>query len=200
MTQQSGQIPPTLQQDPRAAIWRPGDVWVAVGKPLTGFGAQKVRLNDEFLFFERGTLRTDAQQVPLAQIFDIDAMQSMIQKSRGVGNIRVHVGRGQRMEYVLLEDPPDHREGVDKINELARRARQAEQQRHNTQHINHGGSAPQHYGQPPQYQQAPQQPPAQASADEIFAQIERLGELQSKGFITEGDFDAKKAELLGRLS
>lgn len=183
-------------QDPRSAIWRPGDVWVAVGKPLTGMGAHKVRLNEEFLFFEKGTLRTDSQQVPLAQIWDVDAMQSMVQKSRGVGSIRVHVGRGNRMEFVLLEDLPDFREGVDKINDLSRRARQAEQQRRNTQHITYQGQpAQQPYPAAAAVAPAPQKP----SSEEIFGQLERLGDLRDKGYITDDDFNAKKAELLSRL-
>ena len=182
--------------DPRAAVYRPGDLWVGVGKPLTGFGAVKVRLTPEYLIWETGTLRSDVQQVPLAQIFDVDAMQSMVQKSRGVGNVRVSVNRGSRMEYLVLQDLPDHRAGVDAINEHSRRARHNEQRMRNTQHVN--------YGQPLQTPQQQPQPPAAPvaplpSANEIFGQLERLGALRDKGFITAEDFDAKKAELLGRL-
>lgn len=147
--------------------------------------------------WEKGTLRSDAQQVPLAQIWDVDAMQSMIQKSRGVGNIRVHVNRGGRMEFVLLEDLPDHREGVEKINDLSRKARHAEQQRHNTQRIEYSPLGGQPQQGPPIPQTAPEQ--AKPTADEIFSQIERLGDLHSKGYITDNDFNLKKAELLGRL-
>ncbi|MDZ7857391.1 SHOCT domain-containing protein [Sphaerotilus sp.] len=41
-------------------------------------------------------------------------------------------------------------------------------------------------------------PPA-GDAGAIFAAIERLGELQAKGLLTEQEFSAKKAELLARL-
>ncbi|MEX8492902.1 SHOCT domain-containing protein [Sphaerotilus sp.] len=41
--------------------------------------------------------------------------------------------------------------------------------------------------------------PPTGDADAIFATIERLGELQSKGLLTAEEFAAKKAELLGRL-
>ena len=44
---------------------------------------------------------------------------------------------------------------------------------------------------------APSTPAGDASA--IFAAIERLGDLQSKGLLTAEEFAAKKAELLGRL-
>lgn len=217
-------VQPQPQIDPRAEIYRPGDIWVSVGKPMLGMGAMKVRMNPEFLFFERGTLRTDAQQVPVIYIHDVDAMQSMTQKMRMVGSIRVTVTRpGRAPEYVLLEDLPDYRDGVEHINRVSRASRIAEQQRAarlaNTQHINYMG---QHVHQqvppPPQFQQQPQshlraqpqiqaqpQPQPQLSARPqadstvIFGQIERLGELRDKGFITAQDFDLKKAELLQSL-
>lgn len=44
---------------------------------------------------------------------------------------------------------------------------------------------------------APSSPAGDAGA--IFAAIERLGELQAKGLLTDQEFAAKKAELLGRL-
>jgi hypothetical protein len=45
---------------------------------------------------------------------------------------------------------------------------------------------------------APASAPA-ASAGDVFAAIERLGELRAKGLLTEQEFATKKAELLGRL-
>lgn len=186
--------------DPRAAVYRPGDLWVGVGKPITGLGAVKVRLTPEYLIWETGTLRSDVQQVPLAYIIDVDAMQSMVQKSRGVGNIRVQVQRRDRVEVVLLQDLPEHRTGVEAINEHSRRARHAEHRLQNTHH--YAGQVPPGFPAPPQPQQQRQPvppPPARPSADEIFSQIERLGELRDKGFITSEDFDAKKTELLARL-
>ena len=40
---------------------------------------------------------------------------------------------------------------------------------------------------------------APARSDDIFAAIERLGDLKAKGILTEQEFNAKKAELLDRL-
>jgi len=40
---------------------------------------------------------------------------------------------------------------------------------------------------------------AQARSDDVLAAIERLGDLKEKGILTEQEFAAKKAELLGRL-
>jgi hypothetical protein len=49
---------------------------------------------------------------------------------------------------------------------------------------------------------APQQPtaPAGMKADEVMAMLEKLGELKVKGILTQEEFDAKKAELLKKLS
>lgn len=47
---------------------------------------------------------------------------------------------------------------------------------------------------------ASQPAPAQAApSDDIFSALERLGDLKSKGILTEDEFAAKKAELLARL-
>jgi hypothetical protein len=46
---------------------------------------------------------------------------------------------------------------------------------------------------------APPTSAPKAASDEIFTAIERLGDLKAKGFLSEEEFAAKKAELLGRL-
>ncbi|KQP08148.1 hypothetical protein ASF28_13815 [Methylobacterium sp. Leaf99] len=45
----------------------------------------------------------------------------------------------------------------------------------------------------------PAAPRPPSSADDVLATLERLAELQRKGVLTEGEFAAKKAELLARL-
>lgn len=42
-------------------------------------------------------------------------------------------------------------------------------------------------------------PPAAPPQADLLGQIERLAELHSRGILTEGEFEAKKAELMGRL-
>ena len=50
-----------------------------------------------------------------------------------------------------------------------------------------------------QYQQqmAAAPPPAAPAEDDAIAQIEKLGELKEKGLLTEEEFSAQKAKLLG---
>ena len=44
---------------------------------------------------------------------------------------------------------------------------------------------------------APASMPAPAANDDMFAQLEKLGELKDKGILTQAEFDAKKKQILG---
>jgi Bacterial PH domain/Short C-terminal domain len=48
-------------------------------------------------------------------------------------------------------------------------------------------------------QAAPVVPVAAPAADDPFMQIARLGELRDKGLLSDAEFDAKKAEIIGRI-
>jgi hypothetical protein len=56
---------------------------------------------------------------------------------------------------------------------------------------------------PPQYQQAPPppyapaQPPAAAAESDMLTQLKQLGELRDSGILTEEEFAAQKAKILG---
>jgi hypothetical protein len=52
------------------------------------------------------------------------------------------------------------------------------------------------YTQQPQ-QAAPAPAPAAAAQDDVISQLERLGALKSQGVLTEEEFEAQKAKLLG---
>lgn len=56
------------------------------------------------------------------------------------------------------------------------------------------------YAQPqyqPQYAPPPPPPAPAAPPDDVYEQIRKLGELKSAGILTEEEFAAKKAQLLG---
>lgn len=58
------------------------------------------------------------------------------------------------------------------------------------------------YSEPPPPQQQPMQntnPPTSQEEEDIFAKIEKLSDLKSKGAITEQEFNSKKSDLLNRL-
>lgn len=165
-------------------------------KPINPLNALTVTVTPSLLIFERGKLSSSRQQIPMAYVQDVDASQSMTQKARNVGTVVVHVARPTGPERVQLDDLPDFRTLHACINDVSRAARQAEQRARQTHHYSQPVVQPQ---QPaPQPPPVPQQQPASA-ADEVFAQLERLGKLRDAGVVSEEEFQAKKTEMLGRL-
>ncbi|MCW2814777.1 MAG: hypothetical protein JWN84_2232 [Nocardioides sp.] len=81
-----------------------GTIWSAVGKGVGGMTTGRYRMDAEYLHFEKGTLRTAAQQVHMGDVYNVDVKQSMTQKARGVYTVTVHRHGGPP---VLLEDVPD---------------------------------------------------------------------------------------------
>ncbi|PWR09919.1 hypothetical protein DKT68_10565 [Micromonospora acroterricola] len=190
--QTTGPLPPTTPSSapPRQVppVGEPGVLWSAVGQPLTGIGAGRYKLTATMLYFERGVLSTNAQQVPIAHVVDVDLRQSLTQKARGVGSVVVKVQRTNGLELVVLEDLPDPRAAVAVINQTAQAARLVEQQRMNTHHYAGLPSMP------------PAMPPAPVpTAVDPIAQLRQLGELRDAGILTEVEFTTKKAEILSRL-
>jgi hypothetical protein len=189
--QWTDQVRPIQSVSARQAPTRdPDAIWQSVGKPLSGIGAGKYKLTSQYLFFEKGTLRTDSQQVPISQLLDVDVKQSMAQKARGVGTIFVHIQRAQGVEVVALEDVPDFRDGQRLINETSHAARLAIQRRENT--MRYEGTHP----TAPAAQSAPQAPPP---AGDPMAMLQKLGQLRDAGILTDEEFQSKKAEILSRL-
>lgn len=164
-----------------------GVLWEGRGQPVTGIGAGRYKLTRTTLFFEKGALRTNAQQVPLVRVTDVDMRQAMTQKAREVGDVLVHVRRDGRVETVRLEDLPQPRHVVAMINHAVHEARIEEQRRANT--MTYSQQAP-----PP----APAAP-APAAAPDPIEQLRKLGELRDAGVLTDEEFEAKKAAILARM-
>jgi hypothetical protein len=190
--------PSSLEKAEDRGEWDPDEVWAATGKPLTGIGAGRYKLTKFYLFFEKGMLRTNAQQVPVAALLDIDVRQSMSQKARGVGDIVVHIQRSTGVEIVTLEDIPNFREGQRALNEVSAAARAHIRASQNTTTVNYQGAPPfaASQGQPASTAQPerPVVPPV-----DYVAQLEKLGQLRDAGVLTEGEFQAKKEEILRRI-
>lgn len=173
-------------------------LWEGSSQMLTGFGGGRYRLTRQHLFFESGIVRTDAQQIPVEQISDIDVSQTVIQKSRGVSNIAVHVVRGNgSLETVVLENIKDAKAVQLLLNEAVR-ARRLEAHRLTNPHL-YFGMQPQ-VGVPP-VQPAPHAAPlvGAVAPDDVYSQLEKLGKLRDAEVLTPEEFESKKAELLGRL-
>jgi hypothetical protein len=168
-------------------------LWSAIGKPVTGIGAGRYWLTPHHLFFEKGALHTDSQQVPVSGVVDVDVRQSLTQKARGVFTVLVHIQRAGGIEVVPMDDIPDGRAAQRIINETAHQARLAIQRNQNTMRYE---------GQPPQFAAAPSAvtgDPAASAAPDPMDQLRKLGELRDAGVLTEEEFAAKKADILSRL-
>ena len=175
----------------------PDVIWSAKGQPMTGIGGGRFRLTATTLFFESGTLTTNAQQVPTNLLFDIDLRQTLTQKARGVGDVVVHIQRPHGVEVATLSDLPNPREAVTVINRVAHEARLAAHTLANTHHYTSGA-------QPMASPAAPASAPAAApsptpAAIDPMEQLTKLGQLRDAGVLTDEEFATKKAEILSRL-
>ena len=85
-------------------------------------------------------------------------------------------------------------------NRVSRRqaGRWQDQQLQQQEHEYYEQQQQQQYAPPPQYAPAPPAPaaPAAGGADDLMAQLEKLGELRDKGILTDEEFAAQKAKLL----
>lgn len=174
-------------------------LWEGWGKPISGIGGGKYRLTAHYLYFERGTLRTDSQQVPVSALHDVDVRQNFAQKARGVGTIILHINRGNTMEFVQLVDVPNFRDGQHAINSAAHEARMAIQERQNTSTIRYQGTPPTGGVVP-----APSSPPPALAAPvadgpDFIEQLEQLAKLRDNGILTDAEFADKKADILRRM-
>jgi hypothetical protein len=70
-----------------------------------GMVRAKYRLTTRMLYFQRGTLSTRTEQVPLWAIRDVTIRQTMTQRKRGVGTIRVWVEHADFAGRVVVVAP-----------------------------------------------------------------------------------------------
>ena len=165
-------------------------VWSAVGRPVTGIGAGRYRMDAHYLYFEKGTLRTDSQQVPIANVLDVDVKQTLTQKARDVYTVFVHIQRPNRVEIVAMEDIPDGRAAQQQINTAAHSARSVMLRNQNTMRYE---------GQPPTVPTNVVSATGSASDDDPLEQLQQLAKLRDAGVLTEQEFASKKAEILARI-
>lgn len=161
--------------------------WSATGRPITGIGGGRFWMDDKHLFFERGVVRTDSQQVPLAQIIDVDVKQTIAQKVRDVFTLRVRIQRVGGVELVLIEDIPDGRGAQRAINSAAHEARLAATRTANTHRFEGTTSA------------ASSPAAAPDVSKDVASQLRTLMDLHAAGLLSDEEFQSKRAEVLARL-
>lgn len=180
------------------------------------------RLTTHYLYFEKGGIAgTTQEQVPLINVQDVDVRQTLVQKTRKVGNVMVHIIRQNGVhETAVLDSVPDPVMVRDLINQtvhhvraMAHQRQVEEQQRLNTHRFE--GAPPPGAPMAPGVPGMPPQPPALAPAqpappadtgthaaatpEQVMDLLERLGKLRDAGVVTPEEFEAKKKDLLDRL-
>ena len=132
-----------------------------------------------------GILKKTAEGSALEKINDITISQSLLGRWLGYGTLTVLTAADEsNLHYTTMRQPMEFRRSVLDQKQLFEQADAraiAEAVRQST---------------PPTPATSA---PAQSSADEIADAIERLAALRDSGAITVEEFEAKKAELLGRL-
>jgi len=166
-------------------------LWEGTSQTLTGAAtggraAARYRVAQWHLYFESGLITTNSQQVPLAQVRDVDVKQSMTQKARGLGDVIVHVTT--QPAPVVMESVKDPKQVRDIVNRATAEARAYHQRQQTTQY---------HQGGMPVYQQPPGAQPAAATGGGLVEQLKELAALRDAGVLTEDEFAAQKARILG---
>ena len=149
---------------------------------------KRYRITAEYIYESSGFLGSKEEQIPLWAVRDLDVIQSMIQKARNVGSIRVRV---EPNEYtgktaILIENIQSAKDVRDLINDHARVARDTRLRQQ--QNVSYTGAIP--------VAGMPVAAPA-AAVDDPIEKLTKLGALLQSGLLTQEEFDAQKAKLLG---
>jgi Bacterial PH domain/Short C-terminal domain len=154
-------------------------------RATSGRFAEHYCLTSEHLNVQTGILTSQAHQVRLADIADVDLKQSFTQKATGgTGDIiltieRPHGGH-ETLRLLWVEDPREVRDMIGTAI-LDARQRHLETTRYT-------------FEQPPAA--AAVSPPRES---DVIAKLEGLGRLHDAGVVSDDEFQAKKAELLSQM-
>lgn len=202
------------QQAKRTAQWAddPATLWhgesKTVGSGVTGAKA-RYRITQDRLWIESGLLGTTSEQVPLWSIRDVDVRQSVMNQSKDLGDLVLHLedaaysvdpaarfsvsgmSGGARTGTVTLDNIEHPYQVYELLAPLISEARAKKLVERQTQymHVNPGMAAMGAMGATA--------PPAAAPAVDVADQLRKLAALRDEGLLTDEEFAAQKAKLLG---
>jgi hypothetical protein len=198
----------------------PNTLWfgqsIDVTTKATGMSKATYRLTKSALFIDSGLLGTRSDQVPLWAVKDIDVRQSVIQRGKDIGDVVLWLedpalATGQGSAFDLsgnLSEPGmtsgevvvDNIEGPHQLRDLllplvseARQKKTIERQSQYHHTMNPGMAAATGMGAPA----APPPPPPPAAEPDLGEQLRKLAALRDDGLLSEEEFAAQKAKLLG---
>ena len=167
-------------------------LWEGETKDLTSAATggkvvkKRYRITSEYIYEDAGILGSREEQIPLWAVRDIDVKQSIIQKARNVGDVKVRVEPNEytgKKEITLesIETPKEVRNLLNDHSRIARELRLKQQQS-----VNYLGGAPVMGVSVPA-----------VGGDDPIEKLTKLGALLKNGLITQEEFDAQKMKLLG---
>lgn len=166
----------------------------------------RYRLTRDALHFDVGTLSSRSEMIPIWGVVDVDVTQTITQRSRGVGDVRVHLDGqstsrfGQGVVVLQSVANPQHVRGL--ILNQATSVRRAQQDFSHRREIevrqagaaNHSISiaamAPHAAGPAPSAT-------ALTAGPSLVEQLKDLAALRDAGVLTTEEFDQQKRSLLG---
>jgi|GEM_PF-2014292 len=197
----------------------PNTLWMGEGgnsaARKTGMGTTFYRLTKDRLWIESGMLGSKSENVPLWAVKDVDVRQSMFQSGGEIGDVVLiledaslsnnnaglfNMGNfsgsqttGAGTGQVVIDNIEGPHKLRDLLMPLISDARQAKVMERNSQYI--------HYATPPT---APAPAPTASAPDvapapevDISDQLRKLASLRDDGILTDEEFAAQKAKLLG---
>ena len=205
------------QQSKRTDQWAndPNTVWFGASQNLGGVSKATYRITRDRVWIESGLLGTKSESVPLWSVKDVDVRQNLMQRGKDVGDVVLMledasygVDTGNALSFSGMSEPGTTATGqvlLDNIEQpyqvrdllfpLISEARQKKVMERQSQYIHHvnPGAAP---GMAPAPAPAAPAAPAAPPVD-LADQLRKLATLRDEGILSEEEFAAQKAKLLG---
>lgn len=172
----------------------PNTLWVgerkSMGSSAVGMSNQRYRITKDRIYVDQGLVNSHSEQVQLWMVRDVDVRQAFHQTSKNVGDVVVWLDQpdpSSGKTEVLLDNIEDPYAVRDLLNAAISEAKAKKQAQLNTQYHHHQGSM---YAPPPAAV-------APAPQVDVADQLRKLADLRDQGVLTEEEFSAQKARLLG---
>jgi hypothetical protein len=207
------------QNAKRAQQWAddPNTLWFGESKnaatSAAGVSKARYRITKDRVWIESGLLGTRTESVPLWSIKDMDVRQAVWQRGKDIGDVVLNLedpAYGASQDMFSMTGTPEHGTTngqvvldnienpyavLDILSPLISEARTKKTIERQSQylHVNPGmAAAGAAFGAPPP---APAAAPPQQT--DMVEQLRKLGELRDAGILTEEEFAAQKAKILG---
>jgi hypothetical protein len=203
------------QQAKRTEQWAndPNTLWFGESKnaatSAAGVSKARYRITKDRVWIESGLLGTRTESVPLWAIRDMDVRTAVWQQGKDVGDVVLNLedpayGAGQDMfnltgnvegttnGQVVLDNVEGPYAVLDLLAPLISEARTKKTIERQSQYLHVNPGMPAAFGAA-----ATPPPAAPAAQNDMVEQLRKLGELRDAGILTEEEFAAQKAKVLG---